>query len=153
MGHHGRDHPLDPLQGARPRLGTLAQPPHHTTERTYGPHRALNPDHGTRRLCHAGAARAGVTLPHTQASTTRPPTTRTAPTDSAVASHHSRPQAPPGHHPGTEPASQPSYPPLPMDPPGGRGLRMTPRHQPPCPGGRQCRIPGLAEMHNGGGHC
>ena len=30
---------------------------------------------------------------------------------------------------------------------------MTPGHQPPCPGGRLCRIPGLAEMHNGGGHC
>ena len=30
----------------------------------------------------------------------------------------------------------------------------TPRsHQPSCPGGRLCRIPGLAEMHNGGGHC
>ena len=28
---------------------------------------------------------------------------------------------------------------------------MTPCHQPPCPGGRSHRIPGLAEMHNGGG--
>ena len=40
--------------------------------------------------------------------------------------------------------------PLSTDHHGGRGLRMTLRHQPPCPGGRLCRIPGLADMHNGG---
>ena len=37
-----------------------------------------------------------------------------------------------------------------MVPPGGRGPRMTSRHQPPYPGGRLCRIPGLAEVLNGG---
>ena len=41
--------------------------------------------------------------------------------------------------------------PLSMDRPGGRGSRMTHCHQPPCPGGRLCRIPGLAQMHDGGG--
>ena len=54
MGHHGSDHPLDPLQGARQRLGTTAHPPYYPYRHPYGLPRALSPGHGPLRLSHAG---------------------------------------------------------------------------------------------------
>ena len=84
MGHHGRDHPLDRLQGTCPRLGTPAHSPYHPPRHPYGLLRAPRPGHGPLSIGHAGTASAGITLTPTQAPAPRPTPSGTAPTDTAA---------------------------------------------------------------------
>ena len=153
MGHQRSDHPLESFPGACQRPGAAAHPLYHPPDGTWGPPRAYCRGRGSPRLGHAAPARAGVTPPPTQATATRPPPPGPAPKETETAAIHPCCLVPHGPSHDHAPAAQPSYSPLSMDYSGGRGPRMIPDHQPPCPGGRLCRIPGLAAMHNGGSRC
>ena len=133
---HVGDYTLDTLPGARRGAGTPAYTTHDVPEEPEPPATAMD----TTLDLLVQRDRESTSPPLKRRRTARPPpeppprasTLATGPT------RHTPPQA----------TQNPSRP---MDPPGGRGSRMTLCHQPPCPGGRLCRIPGLAEMHDGGG--
>ena len=119
----------------------------------YGTHRARSPRHGPPPPVYAGPAESGIPFPHTQAPARRPPPTRTAPSHAGAGHAHPHLHTADAATDSNAHHQQPPITPLPADHPGERGSRMTKCHQPSCPSGRLCRILGLAEMHNGGGHC
>ena len=147
LSRHASAITLEPLSGARRGTGTPPNPPHYPAGCPHGPLRAHSPGHGPLPAGYIAPARSGGLLPHTQAPATRSPSPGTTPTQAGAGLTRSRP---PSDHAQRD-NDLPLQPPLSMASPGGRGLWVTSSHQPSCPGGRLCRIPGLAEMHNGGG--
>ena len=148
LDHHGRDNPLDPVQGARPGPGIAAHAPHHSTGCPRGDPGAPRNGHGPLPFGPAGTASTGVTLPPTQATSSRPSTSGTAPP------RRCGPTCSPTPPLVLRPSLRPRPPLAVLEPPALHGLTWQARitdnasHQPQCPGGRLGRIPGLAEIHN-----